>query len=260
MKKNMNKKIAILLPFFNLPKSEIIIDQNTKITTTKFKEISKRYESYDLSEINLILGEIDQFLHKRFKKKTEFNESEWTIIEIDKTVKIPIICYKTILVLITSQWKYILNRRKNTKHKTPNYNFTAKTTNQFKKGLELAKNQRFQIGLQRWFDSYNRDNYLDSVLDCCSALEAVTDCKDELRLRIALSMDHILKKNKRESRIHVYNMYGIRNKFIHGSKIPKVNDNEQFNFIEIVSNVFKSIIKNGEMPKESELSQKIIHK
>lgn len=260
------KKTAILLPFFNPSKSVIQVG-DLKIKTANFSDLEKTYKT-SLSGMDFNFGELSKLNKKRRGKKTDLTDSLWTILEKEDS-EIPDICYTAILELITSHWKYVLIRNEELKRpisyksvstlNPPTYNFNKTIVEKFEYSIKLLKEKRFQIALQRWSTSYRREDTLNSVLDCCSALESMINCETELRLRIALSSYHILKKGKKSSMLNVYEMYGVRNKFIHGSSIPSVNNPKQLLYIETIANILKTLIQNQKMPDKKLLYNKIIN-
>lgn len=60
--------------------------------------------------------------------------------------------------------------------------------------------------------------------------------------------------------LSIYKMYGIRNNFIHSSKIPSVTEEERLLFIEITANILKVIIQSQNIPKKEFLDNKILSK
>jgi len=125
-------------------------------------------------------------------------------------------------------------------------------------GGERNENKRFRISLLRWTATYFKNEPIDSVLDCCSALEALLHFPEELRLRIALSVYHILKSHKKESFVKTYKMYGLRNTFIHGDSIPNISDNERRSYIKLIREVLLQIIRDKRIPNIQRLNEKII--
>ena len=98
---------------------------------------------------------------------------------------------------------------------------------------------------------------MDSILDCCSCLEALYNLSDELRLKLSLISFHIVAKNKKKTLHAIYEMYGKRNDFIHGSKIPNVNREQAENYIDHTAKIIKSIIEIGATPNIESLTNQI---
>ena len=115
-----------------------------------------------------------------------------------------------------------------------------------------------RIAIQRWYSSYTREDPLDTVLDCCSALEAAINLPDELRLRISLSVYHTLAKNRKRAFSLVYEMYRNRNDFIHGGRLPELSSKQQQNYIEVVAQVLYRYVDLGKIPDSKSMSKAIL--
>ncbi len=129
-----------------------------------------------------------------------------------------------------------------------------------KQGIDLLKdnkNKRFKIALHRFSASYKRNDPLDSILDCCSTLEALYNISDELRLKTSLISYHLVKKNKKKTLDIIYEMYGKRNDFVHGNKIPDVCKEEQVEYICCTAAILLSIIELTKIPSSEDLTKKI---
>lgn len=130
----------------------------------------------------------------------------------------------------------------------PTYNFNPNLVEKLTAGLRLLSSQRrFCISLERWYSSCTRRESLDTVLDCCSSLEAALSLPDELRLRIAFSVYYTVKTNKKRAFALAYEMYGIRNAFIHGGKIPKVSLAQKRSYIELVAEMLYRYVAIGKI-------------
>lgn len=123
--------------------------------------------------------------------------------------------------------------------------------------LQDKKNKRFKIALHRFAASYKRTDPLDCVLDCCSCLEALYNLSDELRLKVALISFHLVPKSKKFTLEKVYEMYGKRNDFIHGNKIPEVTVEQAKVYIIQTAAILISILTIGNIPTTEELTKKI---
>jgi len=248
------KKAAVFLPYYNIPKRKIEINGNPIVPVTLLT-LEKHYYShtYNLRPVDLLKLPII-----RYGRKFEPNTAEWSILELP-TFELPEYCYSVIFDLIHSHWKHYLNWH--TEKTPPLYNWDRRSIREIESIIILAqKFRRFQISLMRWGTSYTRQDPLDAILDCCSSIEAIMSCKDEIRLRISLASYQIVKRNKRKVMKTVYEMYGIRNEFIHGSKIPEVNHQDVIKYIEVTSNIILSIPKNRNLPKVDELSSRLLNK
>lgn len=218
-------------------------------------------------------GEWFALSKKRQPELDKFEDSIWTFLVKDKN-QFNDSCYLSVLDLFTENWKYIFERNEKLRLSSfatpinwnpPTYEFTKIIKLRFRKSLKLINTSvRFRIALERWFSSYTRNtSYLDSLLDCCSALEAILGVRDEIRLRISLSTFYILSRKINKSQAKkaaktVYEMYNLRNIFIHGSKIPEVRKEEIYDFINTIAELFKILILNSKLPSRKELEVKVL--
>jgi hypothetical protein len=248
--------MSIFLPFIKSPKETLKLSVITLHGITKEQIL----ESNPKKPKSGIVGfELMQLF------SVTKNEQRWTVLETDNT-GIPNDCYGALFELLTDHWTYILKREERI-HKSfdtvasdryptlPHYTLNKLLTKNVKQGVELLlKERQFRVSLLRWNSSYLREDPLDTILDCCAALEAAFRISDELRLRISLSVYHILNKHKREGFLTVYKMYGIRNSFIHGEDIPTVTKQEQKSYITIVAYVLSRFVVLGKIPKGQDIS------
>ncbi len=98
---------------------------------------------------------------------------------------------------------------------------------------------------------------MDSILDCCSCLEALYNLSDELRLKISLISFHLVPTDKKNTLDKVYEMYGLRNAFIHGSKIPEVSHEQVKEYLNLTAKILISILQLGELPTVEALTKNI---
>lgn len=166
--------------------------------------------------------------------------------------------------LITGRWRERC-QSKGVKHdenyrlKNPlrQFTLTETMTSKLETGIELCSNKRFRIAIDRWNTGLRRADPLDAVLDLCSSLEACFGLSSELRLRLSFAVRAVLKRNKKTSAKLVYEMYGVRNDFIHGSKIPEISRDQKAAFIAVVSEILVSIIRKGAIPSAQVIQKEI---
>lgn len=254
------KKTAILLTLFKPPRKTHEFHRIV-IKTILGADLDNKYIQ---SNLNRITGIEMYRLFKGGHVGDEWEKTRWAAIIREKDDEITDTCYLALMDIHTKHWRYLLERKvlSGSKHlQIPVYHLSARLLILFEKGVRLAmNNRRFRIAMQRWGSSYDRGDPLDSVLDCCSALEAIIGCRDEIRLRISFSIYHILKTAKHRSMTEVYQMYGIRNDFIHGSKIPEITPKQQCDFIDVVSRVLLTYMDRGKIPNKQQLDRQIIEK
>lgn len=253
--KNKNKPKAQILLYMENIKGDFTVD-DLKIESGIFKKIN---EEYDINWPMIIGGEIMAMGEKKLKNNS-FDDSKWTFItQNSKKRNFFGDCYLGLIDSLTGNWEYIFDKndklfeREALSHillKSPSYKFTKELKSKIKNGLELInKNKKNRVAIRRWVDSYSRiKSYQDSVLDCCSALEAIFSIRSELRLKVALfSYIIILEKEKKhkakEVFCNVYRMYRIRNDFIHGNKIPEISVKETKEFIKNTSYIINIILE-----------------
>tara|TARA_R110002049_G_scaffold87276_1_gene221317 strand:+ start:51 stop:830 length:780 start_codon:yes stop_codon:yes gene_type:complete len=129
----------------------------------------------------------------------------------------------------------------------------------FSNGIKLCRKKsgiKIQVSFYRFFASFTRSDNLDSILDLCSAIEAIYNINNELRLKIALITGALL--NCTSSMKKMYSLYSIRNDFIHGNSIPQVIDKELSEYQELVYSILHLILDKGESNKITEISSTIM--
>jgi len=252
--------MSIVLPYLKPPTKPQSLD-NVVLKAVPYKEIGATGNTFSVFgyEIGKLFG----------TDSKDFDSLKVAVLEPFDNV-VPLICYTALFDLITGNWKYMLARTKavrspiNLDHqrlcpRVPKYSTTEKVVRQLDKGIKLMrKSRRFRISLERWSSSYSREDALDTVLDLCSSLEAAFALPNELRLRLSLAVYHVLSDSKKQGFLTTYQMYGIRNKFIHGAQIPEVQENEKEQFIEIVRRVLRAFLHSGEIPNGERINQLII--
>ncbi len=142
----------------------------------------------------------------------------------------------------------------------PRGNLSLKNSKLISQGIKFLRNnktRRFNIALHRFAASYKRTDPLDSILDCCSCLEALYNLSDELRLKISLISFHIVSVNKKKTLEKIYEMYGLRNDFIHGNKIPVVSNEQVQVYMSYTADILMSILRSGEIPNVEKLTKNI---
>jgi hypothetical protein len=213
------------------------------------------------------LRDISELAHSRrprplgfFKTKFIDDEDVGTFLEVIGTTVDPF-AYVSLVILTTAVWPYLLYQASSAAPKpdiAPNLVRVKATPGLVKKlrtGCRLVSDRRFGIALRRWGSSFIRADPLDSVLDCCSALEAVARTDAELRLRLSLIVRHLVPREKKDAARTTYEMYGLRNKFAHGSGLPTIQYDRQYAYIALVSRVLLLLIRRGKLPSSEDLDQ-----
>jgi hypothetical protein len=273
----MDKKTVISLPYFKLTDKEFTIS-GIKIKEYLVKELDK------VNDINdwLSVGEYDKILRTRagitkpFSMGVDaFGSAKFDVLELPKNDEDLGLCYITLLDLLTGHWKYALQHNTlfspppfanlmslppsyyDEKGEAPLYTFNESLIKKFESGIKLIQTyKRLQIALRRWRTTYaQRNDHLDIILDCCSSLVSLFSLEGELRLRLSLYVYHFLEKKKKTVLSQVYSIYGVRNDFIHGSKIPVVTDTKEA--IILVAEVLSSVLNKNQMPDPNKLNENI---
>lgn len=129
----------------------------------------------------------------------------------------------------------------------------------FSNGIKLCSKKsgaKIQVAFYRFFASYQRSDNLDSILDLCSTIEAIYNVNNELRLKIALITGALL--NDTNSMKKVYELYSIRNNFIHGNSIPTVTDEELNEYQSLIQRILLLLLNAGSFNIITETSNSIM--
>lgn len=251
--------MSIVLPYLKPPKKTRSLD-TVVLKAVPYKKLGAVGNTFH------VMGyEIEQLFGKDSK---DFDSLKFAVLEPSDNL-VPSICYSALFDLISGHWRYVLARTKKVKRpislerqklypRVPKYSITDKVVGQLDKGIKLLrKSRRFRVSLERWSNSYSREDALDTVLDLCSSLEAAFALSNELRLRLSLAVYHVLSDEKKHGFLTTYQMYGIRNKFIHGDQIPEVQEEEKEQFIAIVQKVLRAFLHRGEILDGERINQLI---
>lgn len=259
--------MIVFLAFFKPPKDVLKVSGVTlrRATSEEVKQFMHAAEPYIRR-----LGGTELFgpIGQRGPVKVRL---KYTILETNDD-RIPPVCYFALLDILKKTWMYVLRREEyyrkyalkltatHVKHpKVPIYNFNPPLISKLEKGIQLlSKQRRFAISLERWYSSCTRSDPLDTALDCCSSLEAAISLPNELRLRIAFSVYHTMQTNKEKAFALAYEMYGVRNSFIHGDKTPIVSRRQQQSYIKIVADMLYRFIVLGKIPNVEMINRMIL--
>ncbi|HEV2146144.1 MAG TPA: hypothetical protein VGR37_01875 [Longimicrobiaceae bacterium] len=253
---------AIVLPFFHAPKHPLRAEHGIFRPMT-MDEIEIEYGNADFFTIRA--ADLD-FILGPGKRSDSFETHRWTVLELAESV-VPSRCYSALLDLLSGEWKYEMLWREHLrsgKDKTSRphprkQRLSESFLSRFNSGSSLLhKERRLRVALLRWEGSYQRTDPLDTVLDCCSCLEASFQMGDELRLRTALAVYYTVRTGKKNAFRSVYTMYGVRNKFIHGASIPEVSSQEWRRYIEITAALLQEFISHGRMPNAESMNRSIL--
>lgn len=254
--------MIVLLPFFRPPREPLDVGRGSLKDFPAETEGAFPVSLYGFESWKILGGK--NGLRGR-KKLTEFR---WAGIEMHDNV-IPAVCIGSACDLITGHWKYVLKRTqfvisdrlKPEMHSfhVPRYSFSPTFVRKLSQALDfLYQNRRARVAFERWSSGYLRSDPIDTVLDCCSSLEAALNLPDELRLRMAMTAYHSLKRNKKRVFAMAYKMYNLRNKFIHGNEIPEISPSDQSDFVWAVGLLLSEFLKVGKLPDQKIINELIM--
>lgn len=257
----MAKRLAAILPYFRPPRTAFGTDRSEVlgISPSEFSE-----EAEGALNTALYGHEVQALFRKRGglgSPMTARRTAVYTSIP-----EIPEGSLVALADLVSRNWSYLQSRT--IAHEAPLleavyprprlYSFTPLRQAAYTRGLGLLETSRgFRVSMLRWAAGPTRTDPLDSVLDYCSALEALFRLPDELRLRLSLSVHCVLQCRKRERACAVYEMYGIRSKFIHGGDVPDVCFDQTAGYCATIAAVLGTVVAKGALPDGQELDRKI---
>lgn len=123
----------------------------------------------------------------------------------------------------------------------------------FDKLVQSKDFSRFQNALLYWRFSYEREDFIDSVLDLAISIESIFAVSDEQSLKIPIFVYHFLKNDRYSSLQTVYKLYQLRNTIIHGNELPVITSQQRFEMINVVAQILKKVISNEKLPKSKDL-------
>ncbi len=241
---------AILLPYFKPPIKPISIE-NIEICGVSWDALDNELGKNEILPVTI--GEFDNIVKMRGFEKSDYDKISWTILRVNNDKNA---CdYATIFDLVSDNWKYLQKVNDNSRiqlsifeknhtqvNSAPVYKLTSKFIRQITAAVKLAnENKKVLIALHYWRLSYMQIDNINSLLHCCSCLEALFSLDGEIRLRLALYASTYLNQKKISS--YVYRMYGIRNDYIHGNKIPIINDKNIY--LSIIAQVLRKAVAQG---------------
>lgn len=207
-----------------------------------------------------------RYPNRRKMKNWDFNQTVWAMVELDNP-KHPQETAIALLDLLSGHFRFLSEERiKQSKPQTTSTGVSlpgiprlmrprSGLINGFARGLAIAaKYPRLSIALQRWHSSLYRSYAIDAVIDCCSSLDSIFNVQQELRLRLAFAVHEYVTNNKKRAGALVYDLYGKRNEFVHGSSVPAVSDLERRNMTDLTAGVLKRVIKRGQLPRHGKVN------
>ncbi len=123
----------------------------------------------------------------------------------------------------------------------------------FNKLVQSKDFRRFQNALLYWRFSYEREDFIDSILDLAISIESIFAVSDEQSLKIPIFVYHFLKNDRYSSLQTVYKLYQLRNSIIHGNDLPVITSRQRFEMINVVAQILKKVISDEKLPKSKDL-------
>lgn len=240
------------------PSKEIIFDRVRIFSDAAFRDTE--IASYIYNTVQFFALKYGATVNKDNFNVVNVEEAKWTLIENNEK-NVPDQYLRNIAWLIADNFELVSNKHDTSSLST--IHIDKNFINYFDNGIKIAKNKKnknYQIAVSRFISSFRREELLDSVLDCCSAIEAFYQVSDELRLRIALITYQLLPFEKKDCMRLIYEMYGIRNDFIHGNDIPDLCSSDISKYQQILSKALRIPLETGKMPDFSQLNRDIIEK
>ncbi len=117
--------------------------------------------------------------------------------------------------------------------------------------------RRFQNALLYWRFSYEREDFIDSILDLAISIESIFAVSDEQSLKIPIFVYHFLKHDRYSSLQTVYKLYQLRNTIIHGNELPVITSQQRFEMINVVARILKKVISDEKLPKSKDLEAEV---
>jgi len=125
---------------------------------------------------------------------------------------------------------------------------------------KITESKSLFFSIDRWGSSLNRGNSLDATLDCCASIEALFGIRDEIRLRISLLSQLFSSTRKRETFSTVYEMYGVRSKYVHGNDFPEVSKEKLTSYIKTTAHVLESVLSMKKALNSQQYNDALINK
>lgn len=276
-------KVRQIFPFVN----EISLRENSFLhisfekVASYFKNFSyfqNYYESFNLTEEYVIAKGFEKCMY------TDNEDMSLPVIEFDDYGKVSQKCFPALCELVFNLYPYIIkkfiedNRLRKTSEgmaelgrhrllgipsediKIPLIDISSRHDEMFRhfEKIILSKHYaKFQNALLYWRFSYERENFIDSILDLAIAVESLFNVTDEQSLKIPIFVFHFLDRNKNNSLRAVYRLYQLRNQIIHGNVLPEITTDERMEIIDVVAKILYKVLQNEKLPEKEILEKNI---
>lgn len=201
------------------------------------------------------------------RKNSKVGEVQMTIAEYEAADVTPN-SLAALSDLITGRWRFLmtelrrpvsLNNGTFKLKSLPYFRLTDPRKDTLARGFQLLRREkRFRIAAERWHSAVRRFEAVDSLIDICSSMEAFFGLRDELRLRLAFAAYFSSKQRRRHAFSTTYEMYGLRNEFVHGARIPDVSEAQQKLFVATMADILLSAVRANAVPKAESMNSELL--
>lgn len=265
-----------LLPYLNPPESDItfINGRLVKISKRDCDEKQKETKVY-MQDNGMTLYDFNRLALARqgiFMTKSEYHNNyegpgkknstaidftnlDWALLILDDSNTIPINCYYALFDLFTGAWRSRLNDLDDNIFSLSDIKDGAKLAD-WVSFMTNSKNKRLKIALSSFYSAYVIEKDISKkILDCCQSLEAIFAIDNELRLKLSLYVFYYIDLNDKKILRDVYEMYGLRSSYIHGSR--DIGESDYIDYIRIVGRVLEHLFDELALPNRAYLDKAI---
>ncbi|MBN8860482.1 MAG: hypothetical protein J0H29_18975 [Sphingobacteriales bacterium] len=261
---------------------ESVLHINFERVDSYFKHLSQFTNNYEALNITQ-----EYFFAMGFENSMYFqNENMWLpIIEFEDYDKISPKCFPAVCELVFNLYPYLIEKsievnklKKSTEGRVelgrrwlrslplikgievPLIDVNSTHERMFKHFNKIVTHKefrKFQNALLYWRLSYEREDFIDSILDLTIAVESLFNISDEQSLKIPIFIFHFLDTNKHDSLMTIYTLYQFRNRIIHGNDLPDIKTEQRTEIINVVAKILYKVLQNERLPETKTLEQSV---
>ncbi len=127
----------------------------------------------------------------------------------------------------------------------------------FNKIITSREFGKFQNALLYWRVGFEREDFIDSILDIAIAVESLFSVSDEQSLKIPIFVFHFLDINKHKSMMSIYKLYQFRNRIIHGNDLPVIDADLRMEVINVTAKILYKVLQTEKLPQAKILEESI---